>query len=77
MEGIMNIACGRCGGIIENDGPMVGAPCNCFTCTWEERVKEQSKYGLAIGALIGLRYSVPEDVKARIESVLTRLGETF
>ncbi len=73
----MNISCGRCGGIIENDGQMVGEPCSCYHCTMQEHIDQQSKYGYAIGALIGLRYSVSPEVRERIEAALTKLGEKF
>jgi hypothetical protein len=48
-----------------------------FRQQWKERVEEQRKYGLAVGALIGLRHSVDAATKARIESVLKELGETL
>lgn len=73
----MNISCGRCGGIIQNEGNSVGPDCSCYYCTMQEHVKQQSKYGYAIGTLIGLRYSVSDDVKMRIEAALNKLEEKF
>lgn len=73
----MNISCGICGGVIDSDGTLVGSPCNCYRCTMQEHVEQQSKYGFAIGTLIGIRYSVADDVKQRIEEALNKLGEKF
>lgn len=41
-----------------------------YACTWPERLTEVRRYGLLLGALKCVSWQVPDDLKARIESVL-------
>jgi len=54
-------------------GAMLAARENENEQIWAERIRTLGKLGLAIGALIGLKHSVPKNIREKIDSVLEKI----
>lgn len=46
-----------------------------YTCSLQKHLAEQQAIGLMYGALTGLRWSVSDDLKSRIDKILVKVDE--